>query len=222
MNPCKSIAVALALLSATTLAGCQSAGNDKTAENRIRVNSGAFIGNSSALGGDIKSILMAGGLDVANPSAPTEDTNRSEIAKSKSASYDTAAMVAALSNTTTRTSSAAQTAKPDASIPAADAATRSPSALAMVAEAKPKPAPQKKVVLETRIEAEKAPVIELASINMSPSEGGEAFDPLPPVADAKPDVLPAAKVAKGSRSNATAVTPEASTASAKTSRVRRF
>lgn len=224
MNPCRSIAAALALLSVTALAGCQSTGGNSTAENRIRMNSGAFAGNSSALGGDIKSILMAGGLDVANPSAPTGDTNRSEIAKSSATSYDTAAMVAALSNTTTRTSSAAQTVKPAVSNPVAGSADQPSAALAMVAEAKPKPTPIKKVILDTKIEGDKAPVIELASINMSPADNGEAFDPIPAAVEVKPAVasLPDTKVAKGARTSSSGSDPQAASASVKTSRVRRF
>jgi hypothetical protein len=223
MNPCRSFAVALALLSVTALAGCQSAGSGSTAENRIRMNSGAFTGTSSALGGDIKSILMAGGLDVANPSAPTGATSRSEIAKTSATSYDTAAMVAALSDTTTRTSSAAQTVKPAISNSVADSADHPSAALAMVAEAKPKPTPIRKVVLDTKVEGDKAPVIELASINMSPGDSGEAFDPVP-VAEAKPAIvaLPETKVAKGSRSAIPEATSETASAPGKTSRVRRF
>lgn len=219
MNPSRSIALALALLSATVLAGCQTSGGAKTAENRIRVNSGAFHGESSVLGGDIKSILMAGGLDVANPSAPTNDTNRSEIAKSNAGNYDTAAMVAALSETTTRTSSAAQTMKPVTSDAVADAA-RPSAALAMVAEAKPKP--RRKVIMETTVVKESAPVIELASINMSPSDSGEAFDPIPVVEEAKSvpaaTALPEAEAGKGARS----AVSEAASAPGKTSRIRRF
>ncbi len=224
MNPCRSIAAALALLSVTALAGCQSTGSNSTAENRIRMNNGAYAGNSSSLGGDIKSILMAGGLDVANPSAPTGDTSRSEIAKTSSTSYDTAAMVAALSNTTTRTSSAAQTVKPAVSNPVADADDQPSAALAMVSEVKPKPTPIRKVVLDTKIEENKAPAIELASINMSPADSGEAFDPIPSAEEVKPVVasLPDSTVSKGARTSSSEAVSEASSPSVKTSRVRRF
>lgn len=224
MNPCRSIAAALALLSVTALTGCQSTGGSTTAENRIRMNSGAFTGNSSALGGDIKSILMAGGLDVANPSAPTGDTSRSEVAKSSATSYDADAMVAALSNTTTRTSSAAQTVKPPVPRPMADTADHAAVALAMVSEAKSKPAPIKKTVLDTKVEDDKAPVIELASINMSPADNGEAFDPIPATEEVKPanSALLDSKVAKGARTSPPETVSEAVSPSVKTSRVRRF
>jgi hypothetical protein len=168
---------------------------------------------------------MAGGLDVANPSAPTGDTSRSEIAKASATSYDTAAMVAALSNTTTRTSSAAQTVKPAVSNPVADSVDQPSAALAMVAEAKPKPSPIKKVVLDTKIEPEKAQVIELASINMTPADNGEAFDPIPVAEKEKPSVaaaLPETKVSKGGRTSSPESVSEATPASVKTSRVRRF
>lgn len=223
MNPCRSIAAALAMLSVTALAGCQST-SSSTVENRIRINSGAFTGNSSALGGDIKSILMAGGLDVANPSAPTGDTSRSEVVKSSATTYDTDAMVAALSNTTTRTSSAAQTVKPPVSSPVTDTADHPSAALAMVAEAKSKPAPIKKIVLDTKLDDDKAPVIELASINMSPADNGEAFDPIPAAEELKPvaAALPGSNVEKGTRTSSPEAVSEAASPSVKTARVRRF
>ncbi|NTF17452.1 hypothetical protein G6L37_03395 [Agrobacterium rubi] len=220
MNPSRSIAVALALVSAGMLCGCQTASTTQTAENRVRMNSGAYKGESSALGGDIKTILMAGGLDVANPMAPTGDTNRSEIAKSRPPEYNTDTMVAALSDTTTRTASAAQTAKPSsATVIASVSQPEKPvTALAMVAV--PRPAPQKKILLETRIEDDKVAPIELASVNMS-SSSDDAFDPIPeqkstPVAT----TAPVAVAAKESTPDPVATSP--TSASAKTSRVRRF
>jgi hypothetical protein len=223
MNPWRYIAATLALVSAVALAGCQSTGSTKTAENRITVNSGAYVGKSSALGGDIKSILMAGGLDVTNPSAPTNDTTKSEIAKSAT-SYNTDAMIAALSDTTTRTASAAQTLKPTTVDPVSESLAAPTVALAMVAEPKPKPklapTPVRQVVEETRIEVEKVQTIELASINLTPADDSEAFDPLPPKVEKPTTVaaLPETKVAKSSRP----ASVDGTSASGKTSRVRRF
>lgn len=212
MNPTRSIAVALALSSLIALGGCQTAGTTKTADNRIRVNSGSYEGDGTSLGGDIKSILMAGGLDVANPMAPTQDTTRSEIAKARPAAIDTEAMVAALSESTTRTSSAAQTLKPQTVEPRS--ASSSPAvALALVEE--PAPAPRRKTVLETRIEKEPIQTIELASINMS---SDEAFAPLPePVA-----TLTAATAEPVAKKTVRPPASKPAVEVAKTSRVRRF
>ena len=217
MNRNRSIAVALAIISAAVLSGCQTAGTNETADNRIRVNSGAYRGDASALGGDIKSILMAGGLDVANPMAPTGDTNRSEIAKASPPEYNTDAMVAALSESTTRSASAAQTVRPEQSNPAAQPASKPATALALVAEAKP--ARQKRVVLDTKIDDDTAPRIELASINMG-SHSDDAFDPLPIEENKTKPVVETAAAAIEKVSPPLLTT--STSASTKTTRVRRF
>lgn len=218
MNPSRSIAIALALVSSAILTGCQTTGTTQTAENRIRVSSGAYQGDGPALGGDIKSILMAGGLDVSNPMAPTGDTNRSEIAKTKPPEYNTDAMIAALSNTTTRTASAAQTLKPTRLNPVEVPSAKPSTALALVAERKP--APRKTVVLDTKIEEPKVKPIELASINMSTSSGDDAFDPIP-VEEKKAKVVTEAPAVVVERA-APPVLATSASASTKTSRIRRF
>lgn len=212
MNRSRSIAIALALVSVGILTGCQTAGTSQTADNRIRVNSGAYQGDGSALGGDIKNILMAGGLDVANPMSPTVDTNRSEIARTRVPEYNTDAMVAALSDSKTRTASAAQTIKPDRPVTDAAPASKPSTALSLVADAKP--APRRKVVVDTRIEDEKAALIELASINMSASSD-DAFDPIP---TDKPKTEVALETLAAKKSSQ----PDSAASSTKTSRVRRF
>jgi hypothetical protein len=214
------MAVALALASAVFLTGCQTGAGTKTTENRIRVTNGAYQGDSTALGGDIRSILMAGGLDVSNPMAPTSDTNRAEIAKTPPPEYNTEAMVAALSETTTRTASAAQTMKPVKANPVAEPAVKPSTALALVSE--PKPAPRRQVVMETRVEMEKPQTIELASINMSSSSGDDAFDPIPvPTKEAAPAAV-AAPVASVAAAAVPSPPVSDTAASTKTSRVRRF
>ena len=218
MNRRRSIAVALSLVSAAALSGCQTAGPKDTADNRIRVNSGAYHGDASALGGDIKSILMAGGLDVANPMAPTGDTNRSEIAKASPPEYNTDAMVAALSESTTRSASAAQTLKPERLNPVVQPTSKPATALALVAE--PKSARQKSVILDTTIEDDTSPRIELASINMS-SSGDDAFDPLPVE---EPRAKPAAETAAAAieKVSPPAVPTISAPTATETPRVRRF
>jgi hypothetical protein len=165
---------------------------------------------------------MAGGLDAANPSAPTGDTSKSELAKPAAVASDTKAIVAALSDSNSAVPALPPTVKLAASPePSVETTSRTSAALAMVEPPKQKPAPQKKIILDTKVEMDASPVIELASINMSRSDGDDAFDPLPAPEEKKPvlSALPVAKPSKGDRQPATRATESANN---KTSRVRRF
>lgn len=259
MTSVRWIGIALALSAATVLTGCQTAKDSASIESRIRINKGAYEGEASPLGGDIKSILMAGGLDITNPSSPTGSTSKAEIGRSMASSTET--LVAALSDGQTRTASAAQTMKPEtsATIMAQSLAASSkqdsapPKALALVEDKsskrrqRPSAPPEKKTVYEVRIEHDKDPLVELASINATGSRimNDYAFDPLPPasvvqvnkaevskpepkkvdkanITESKP--LPTASIDKTPRETkvATVVPAQKSEVLEKKSRVRRF
>lgn len=248
MTSIRWIGIALALSATTLLTGCQTAQDTASAESRIRINKGAYQGEASPLGGDIKSILMAGGLDITNPSSPTGNTSKAEIGKTMASSTET--LVAALSDVPTRSASAAQTMKPDTKSPASimvesfDSASKpnaQPSkALALVEEKRSKPKPverEKKVVYEIQIEHQKDPLVELASINATDSKvfNDYAFDPVPETSIVhldKPQVagikqeapLPTTKVEKRPRDAnvAIAAPTQKSEVLEKKSRVRRF
>lgn len=202
MKSVRSMAVLALMLSAAALSGCQTSGA-KNEQNRIRVTNGSFQGADGAISGDIQSILMAGGLDVSNPSS----ASASKAAAPQSVPGippSTQSLVAALSaaDSGTKSMSAAQT-------PAQPA----PSALAMVEEPKPK---RRKVVFETRIEEERPETVELASINATGSSSMEddAFDPLPPSPQTRKPVA-TAPIQKSERLARIPVNE-------KTSRVKRF
>ncbi|WP_327210933.1 hypothetical protein [Rhizobium leguminosarum] len=245
MKTSRYIALAAAAALLPLLGGCQTASDSKSIEGNVRVNKGAYSGSGSPITNDIKSILIAGGLDLANPSAPTSNTAKAEIAKSQ-APASTESLVAALSDKTagsTVTSvAAAQT--PEVPAPARTASLAKPSrsepkpssALALAEESTPKEK-QVKTVFETRLDVDDQPLKELASINGtdSPVVSDGAFSvayPLPesmtPPTQAKNDKvdkpaeakpLPTATVAKSARPPQVATNDDVSQ---KKSRIRRF
>lgn len=223
------------------LAGCQTASDSKTIEGNVRVNKGAYTGTASPITNDIKSILMAGGLDLANPSAPTAATGKEEITKSQASAASTESLIAALSDgrSSTTTISTAQT-PASTSSPARTASAAKPArteqrpstVLALAEESSPE---EKKVrtVFETKLEVDSKPTKELAAINAtdSPVVSDDAFSVAYPLPDsmteqkreqaAKPTgdlPLSTAAVAKSSRQSQVAT----SDLSQKTGRVRRF
>lgn len=233
MKTSRYIALATAAALTSMLAGCQTTNDAKSVESNVRVNKGAFAGNGSPIPNDIKSILMAGGLDVANPSAPTSATAKSEIAKSQ-AHASTETLVAALSDKPTINSvAAAQT--PKVAAVREPPATRtdkndpkSSTALALAEVATPREK-QIKTVFETRLEVDHQPVTELASINGtgSPVVSDDAFSVAYPLPDSmKPTVAATETKAAGSKPVAKASRPpQVATnddVSQKKSRVRRF
>jgi hypothetical protein len=245
MNTSRYIALAAAAALLPLLAGCQTATDSKSIEGNVRVNKGAYNGSGSPITSDIKSILMAGGLDLANPSAPTSSTAKAEIAKSQ-APASTESLVAALSekpvNNTVNSVAAAQT--PEATAPVRTASVAKPSksdakpstVLALAEESTPKEK-QVKTVFETRLDVDDQPLKELASINGtdSPVVSDGAFSvayPLPDTmapptkttnekaekpAEAKP--MSTTTVAKSARPPQVATNDDVSQ---KKSRIRRF
>lgn len=219
------------------LAGCQTASDSKTIEGNVRVNKGAYTGTASPITNDIKSILMAGGLDLANPSAPTAATGKEEIAKSQVSASSTESLVAALSDgrSSTTTVSAAQTPGSISSPVRTASATKparteqkSSTVVALVEESSPEEK-KARTVFETKLEIDRKPTQELAAINAtdSPVVSDGAFSvayPLPdsmaePKKKATGDLpLSTADVAKSSRQAQVAT----SDLSQKKARVRRF
>ena len=177
MRTARYVALLALLSSAVVVSGCQTSSGSKEAQNRIRVTNGAYKSSDGGISGDIQSILMAGGLDVNDPSSSSRSAGAARTSPADAQAVpaipqSTQTLVAALSGGTTTTAAAqipAPAAAPSASGPA--------PALAMVEPPKPS---RKKVVFETRIEKEKPAVVELASINATGSSTmDDAFDPLP-------------------------------------------
>lgn len=238
MKTSRYVALAAAAALMPLLAGCQTATDQKSIESNVRVNKGAYNGSGSPIAGDIKSILMAGGLDTANPSAPTSSTSRSEIAKSQAQS-STETLVAALSDSTAVTATtvaAAQAPAPAVETRRASPARPSrsePKTSTELALAEPTPAREKKVatIFETRIDVDRHPVKELPSINAtdSPVVSDTAFSvayPLPDsMASAKSDTSPVAKAMPTAPVEKAARPPQVATTddvSQKKARIRRF
>jgi hypothetical protein len=241
MKTSRYIALAAAAALTPLIAGCQTATDSKSIEGNVRVNKGAYNGSGSPITNDIKSILMAGGLDLANPSAPTSNTAKAEIAKSR-APAATESLVAALSDkpapNTVSSVAAAQT--PQAPAPVRTASVAKPSkpepksstALALVDEPRSQEK-QVKTIFETRLDIDEQPMKELASINGADASGAFSVAyPLPDsmaqptqqkndkaeqTAPSKP--LPTATVVKSSRPPQVATNDDVSQ---KKSRIRRF